>query len=140
MIRALLPEHRARTLIFVAVAVILAIGVAIIGIEDNAIGISLAMLSAASFVVSIVHPWRESSKFKRLIGLDIVVFFVLLLVGIPLSILGDTLKAGEVVTTTLGFVGMSLTLTAGFVCLPSFFVGLVGVLVTRGRERAAKAV
>lgn len=59
-------EKRNRTFLLLAAFVVFAIAAGVIGISDNAVGISLVLLAAASLVLAVAHPWSTSVQYRRL--------------------------------------------------------------------------
>jgi len=129
------PSNRKLTFIFLATCGVLAIAAAAIGIDDNPPGIVLAFLSACSFVLAFVHPWRTSKQFRNLIyasGLGFIVF------GILHNLLELTIwKSGStgLVAGLLGGASAIFFLIATLLCPPGLVVGAVGAVFMYRRER-----
>lgn len=135
MLQVFSRENRFRTFMFLVTAALLALAAAVVGIDDNLLGISLAMLSAASVVLTFTHPWRASRQFRRLIYASLIGFVALLAVGIALQAVTEFTGAPRLVDTLLDVVSTTVLLAAGFLCVPAFVVGVIGAVVMRVRER-----
>lgn len=132
------PPNRNRSLIFLTTCGLLAIAAVVVGIDDNPIGITLAALSAASFVLAFAHAWRTSAQFWRLALACVLGFFVLVALGIVLQILMERTGLTSLVGQILGFVGTAFLLVAAFLCIPGFLIGILGALLMRKRERGKR--
>ena len=138
MLESFSPEKRSRTLLFLAAFVVFAVAAGAIGIDDNVVGISLVVLSAASLVLAIAHSWSTSAQYRRLAVTSAVGFVVLLASGIALSALVDLTAMSGLVERILGFVATGFLLAAGFLCIPGFVVGVVGFAIVLRRERGQR--
>jgi hypothetical protein len=81
MIEALpTSTNKIRTLAFLAICGLAAIGAAVTGIDDHPPGILLAYMAATAFVLAFVHPWRSARRFFSLLIASLlgVALFVLL--------------------------------------------------------------
>lgn len=74
------PRNRIKTLTFLVVCGLSAIGSVIVGIDDNLPGILLAFLAATAFVLAFAHTWRTARKFMFLLLASVLglVLFVIL--------------------------------------------------------------
>ena len=135
MIEPFLPGNRSRTLLLLTAVAALAVAAAAVGIDDNPIGISLAMLAAASLILAFAHPWRASAQFRRLTIASALGFVVLLVLGVALEAWVDLTGMPGLVDQLLGAAGTALLLGAAFLCVPGFLVGVGGTVLMRRRER-----
>lgn len=130
------PENRRVTLIFLAVCCIAGIAAAIVGVDDNPPGISLAFLSATALVLACVHPWRTARRFGILLVASILAFVIFVILHNLMDVLADKVVAGGVVHIALQSVGVGAFLLAILVCPPAIVVGAVGsiVMLISGRQ------
>ena len=135
MIEPFSPRARGRTLLLLGAVVVLAVAAGVVGIADNPIGVSLAMLSAACFVLAFVHVWRTSVRFRRLIYAGLLGIVVFLVVGVGLQVLVERTGMPAAVDRFLGAVGLVFIAGAAFLCVPAIVVGAVGAILMRRRER-----
>ena len=138
MLESFSPEKRNRTLLLLTVFVVFAVAAGVIGISDNAVGISLVVLSAASLVLAVAHSWSTSVQYRRLAVASALGFVVLLALGIALSASVDLTAMPGLVGRILGVVGTGFLLGAGFLCIPGFAVGVIGIAIMRRRERGQR--
>ena len=139
MLELFSPEKRNRTFLLLAAFVVFAIAAGVIGISDNAVGISLVVLSAASLVLAVAHSWSTSVQYRRLAVASALGFVVLLALGIALSASVDLTAMPRWVGRIVGAVGTGFLLGAGFLCIPGFVVGVIGIVVMRRRERGQRS-
>ena len=128
------PRHRNRTFILLGIAGVLAVAAAAVGIDDNPPGLLMAYLSATSFVVAFVHPWKASQHFRRLLfasGLGFVVFVPLHLV---LENLATTAGASGLGHGLIAGAGAAFFVVGTLLCPPAILVSAVGALVMSRRE------
>lgn len=135
MLESLSPGQRGRTGLFLASFAVLGAGAAVVGIDDNPLGIALVMLSAASLVLAFVHSWRTSRQYWRLTYISVLGFVAFLILGIALQALVELTSMAAPIDTLLEIVGTALLLGAGFLCVPGALVGLGGIVLMRRRER-----
>jgi biotin transporter BioY len=130
------PQNRNRTVVLLAVCVLLALAALVVGIADNPPGILLAFLAAAALASAFAHPWRSSKSFRRLMyasGAGFLVFTVLHNVFYAMTIVPDLPRSAEVVFSGMG---VACFLIAILLCPPFFVVGAVGAVVTALRTAA----
>ncbi len=135
MIEPFSPGNRSRTLLLLTAVAALAVAAAAVGIDDNPIGISLAMLSATALILAFAHPWRASARFRRLTIASALGFVVLLILGVALEAWVDLTSMPGLVDQLLGAIGTAFLLGAAFLCIPGFLVGVCGTILMRRRER-----
>jgi len=140
MLQAFSPKNRLWTFIFLVAAALLALAAAVVGIDDNPLGLSLVIFSAASLVLTFTHSWRYSAQFRRLIYASLIGFAAFLAVGIALQAVIEFTAAPRLVDTLLEVVSTALLLAAGFLCVPACVVGVVGAVVMRMRRRRQQRV
>lgn len=135
MLEAFSASNRLRTLVYFALAALFAVAAAVVGIDDNPLGIALVVLSGASLVLAFTHPWKSSRRFRRLIYASIIGFAALLGLGIALQAAIEFTSAPRAIDGLMEVVSTAFLLAAGFLCIPAVVVGVVGALVMRRRER-----
>lgn len=139
MLQAFSRQNRYRTFMLLVAAALLALAAGIVGISDNPLGISLAMLAAGSLVLTYTHMWRTSRQFRRLIYASFAGFVALMAAGIALQAVVEFTGAPRVVDTLLEVVSTTFLLVAGFLCVPAFVVGVIGVLVMHSRQKRQRS-
>ncbi len=123
---------------FFGVCVLLAISSVIVGIDDNPLGVLLALLATISGVLAFVHSWRAVKKFAFLFLASVIgfIFFIIL------SIISDAIiQNPETSSTILNLLqdpvndALSLVLTMIFSAM--FIIGVIGsvVIVIYNRRR-----
>lgn len=117
------------TVILIVVATFSAAGAVLVGIDDNPLGIALAMIAGTALVVAFVHHWRSPKRFLALcaISLGLVVISAGIIIAIDISVMGG--QVPESVAQSVESAGNALALVVSFLAVPSVFVGLVGALV-----------
>ena len=131
------PQDRSRTVLLLTVAVCFGVAAALVGLDDNPPGLLLAVLSATTCGVAVVHPWRSPQSFRRLAYSSIAGFLVSVFLHNALyaaaSVPGVPALAREL------FSGASVLFFFGAILVfpPLFVVGVVGALVAVSRGRDA---
>ena len=134
------PSNRNKTFIFLAICGLLAIAAATVGIDDNPPGILLAFLSATTFVLAFVHPWRTAKKFMILLLASVLGFVLYIILNIILDTAAqDPATAGALQGLLESPVANALSIIIAMLCAAAFIVGAVGsvVMVIRNRRRPA---
>ena len=125
-------------LILLGVSVLLAISSAIVGIDDNPLGVLLAFFAAIAGVLAFVHPWRVAKKFAFLIMASMIGFVLFII----LNILSDSIIQNPETSSNLLKLfqspvndAVSLVLTMIFSAM--FIIGVIGsvVIVIHNRRR-----
>jgi hypothetical protein len=132
------PRNRIRTLIFLVICGLSAVGAAVVGIDDNPIGIGLTLLSGFSLVLACVQTWRRVAQFRRLTLASLLGLVLLLVLGVALQVLVERGGVSGLPGQILGVVGTIFLLGGPFLCIPGLLVGLVGSLLMRKRGRDAR--
>jgi hypothetical protein len=122
MLKSLSKANRTRALLLLATCVVLAVAASVVGIEDNLVGISAATLSATALVLALVHHWRSSVQFRRLI-------YASILGGVVFVQMPGALDRLLEVAATAFF------LVAGFLCVPGLLAGTIGAIAAGIWER-----
>jgi hypothetical protein len=135
MLKSLSKANRTRALLLLATCVVLAVAASVVGIEDNLVGISAATLSATALVLALVHHWRSSVQFRRLIYASILggVVFVLLANAL-LAVIEFTQMPGAL-DRLLEVAATAFFLVAGFLCVPGLLAGTIGAIAAGIWER-----
>lgn len=130
------PRNRPWTFVFLGVGALLAVAAAARGTSDNTVGILMAYLAAISFVLAVVHPWKSSQQFRRLLAASVIGFVAFAVLHVPFENLAD--EAGGWSDDLLGAVGGAFFLIATVVCPAGLVVGAIGSLVTWMQERRSR--
>jgi hypothetical protein len=139
MLQAFSAQNRPRTFMLLVAAALLALAAGLVGISDNPLGISLAMLAAGGLVLAFNHMWRISRQFRRLIYASLTGFVTLMAAGMALQAVVEFTSAPRLVDTLLGVVSTVFLLVAGFLCIPAFVVGVIGALVMHSRQKRPRS-
>jgi len=131
-------ENRGRTLILLAICGLLSAGAAAVSIDDNALGVALAFLSAVAAVLAFVHPWRTVAQFRRLITLAGLGFGVLVLLSNLFEALAPKAGVASPLGTLFGGAGALCFVIALLLCLPGVVAGVLAALFTARRERRSQ--
>lgn len=131
------PKARGRTLLHAALAAALAGGAFLVGIDDNALGILLAVLASANLVLAFAHP-LDASGFRRLLVGAAAGFVGLVVLGIALSMLIEFVSLPGTARQVLEIAATGALLAAAFLLMPAFVVGVIGFLTTRRRQQARR--
>lgn len=119
------PYQRA-SFILVLLSVVKAAGAVLVGVDDNPLGIALAVLGGITLVTAFVHHWRSAKRFLALavgaVGLGVIAVGVLIWIDISLT----AGRVPESVAYAVDAGGNVLALAAAFLVLPSILVGLAG--------------
>ena len=59
------PPNRTRTLLFLGLCLGLVVAAALVGIDDNPVGLIMAALSGISLVLAFTHAWRGGLFYSR---------------------------------------------------------------------------
>lgn len=135
MFESFAAGNRARTFLLLGALAVLAAAAAVVGIDDNTVGISLVVLAGFCAVLVFVHPWREPARFKRLIVLSVVGLVGLFGLGAGLQVLVEMARLSGTGPQILASVGMAFLLASGFLCVPGLLIGIGGAILCRKRER-----
>lgn len=135
MIKSLVsPTNRIRTLIFLAVCILLSVAAAVVGIDDNPPGLLLGFLATVAFFLIFVHPWRKAKQFLRLFFASIA----------GLILFGALTACIDILTANLGDTGLlpsilhafgAVILFLAMLCPAGLLVGAIGALVMAIRNR-----
>jgi hypothetical protein len=129
------PRNRNRTFIFLGIGAVFAVAAAAAGIDDNPRGLLMAYLSAISFVVAFVHPWKASQHFRRLLYASVLGFVVFGVLHNVFEALASTAGAASLGRDLLDGAGAAFFIVATLLCPPGFLVGAVGAIVMSIQER-----
>jgi hypothetical protein len=119
MLEAFTKPRGKRTLLLLVICGVLAAAAGVVGVDDDAVGQSLAYLSAIALVLALVYPWRTTKRFLLLVGASAVGFVVFAVLS---SVLDNAGVAG---------VGGVFFFIAAMLCPAGLLVGIIGVVVTR---------
>jgi len=136
MIEALAtPRNRRTTVVFLAIAAVLAAAAGVVGISDNPPGILLAYGAAAALVVAFVHPWRTSRQFRYFFYTSFVGFFVLVVVHNVFEVVAGRMGGPGFVVAVLQGIQVAAFLIAILICPPALVIGAVGAVIMWIRNR-----
>jgi hypothetical protein len=136
MIEALAtPRNRRTTVVFLAIAAVLAAAAGVVGISDNPPGILLAYGAAAALVVAFVHPWRTSRQFRYFFYTSFVGFFVLVVVHNVFEVVAGRMGGPGFVVAVLQGIQVAAFLIAILICPPALVIGAVGGVAMAIRNR-----
>jgi uncharacterized membrane protein (UPF0136 family) len=134
------PSNRNKTFILLAICALLAIVAAVVGIDDNPLGILLAFLSATAFVLAFVHPWRTARKFMFLILASLLGFILFIILNIFLDTAAQNPATSGVLQDLLNSpIINAFSIIIAMICAAAFIVGAVGsvAMFIRNRHRPA---
>ena len=136
MIEALSTHHnRVVTVVFLAIAAVLAAAAGIVGISDNPPGILLAYGAAAALVLAFVHPWRRSRQFRYLLYASVLGLVVFAVVHNVFEVVAGRMDGPGFVVAVLQWIGVAAFLIAVLVCPPAIIIAVVGEVVMDIRNR-----
>ena len=134
------PGNRNKTIILLAICGLLAIAAATVGIDDNPPGILLAFLSATTFVLAFVHPWRTAKKFMILLLASVLGFVLYIILNIILDTTAqDPATAGGLQDLLQSPVVNAISIIIAMICTAAFIVGAVGSVAMFIRDRRRPA-
>ena len=123
---------------------LLAIASIVVGIDDNPLGVLLALFAAIAFVLAFTHPWQTARKFLFLF-LASILGFVLFII---LNIISDSIVQNPATSSVQNPATSSslknliqspandaLNLTLSMICTAAFIVGVVGSIAMFIRSR-----
>jgi hypothetical protein len=128
-------RNRYRSLILLVVCGVFAFGASILGIEDNPPGIASAFLSTIAFILALVHPWKASKNFRRLMYASAFGFIVFAILHNVLHGVASSAGSSGLAHDLLSGAGVAFFLAAVLLCPPAFLVGAIGAIVMSRRER-----
>jgi len=121
------PRNRIKTLIFLVICGLSAIASAVLGIDDNLLGILLALLAATAFILAFAHPWRTARKFMLLLLASLLGFIVFVILNIILdSVAQDPVTSGTLKDLMQSPAIDALNLIIAMICPAALIVGAVG--------------
>jgi hypothetical protein len=136
MIEALsTPRNRKMTVVFLAIAAVLAAAAGVVGISDNPPGILLAYSAAAALVLAFVHPWRTSRQFRYFFYLSFVGFALLVVVHNVFEVVAGRMGGPGFVVAILQGIQVAAFLVAVLICPAALVIGAVGAVVMWIRNR-----
>jgi hypothetical protein len=134
------PSNRNKSFILLAICVLLAIAAVAVGVDDNPLGILLAFIAAAAFVLAFVHPWRTARKFMFLLLASILGFILYIILNIILDFATqDPAAAGGLQDLLQSPIANAISIIIAMICAAAFIVGTVGsvAMFIRNRRRPA---
>jgi len=132
------PRNRTRTLILLAMAGLLAIAAAALGISDNPPGILFAYLAATAFVLAFVHPWRTTRQFMFLLCASVLGFAIFALLNNFFAAVAHNQETPGALQYLLQGLAVAAIILATLICPAAFIVGAVGwvAMFIRSRRRS----
>ena len=136
MIEALSTHHnRVVTVVFMAIAAVLAAAAGIVGISDNPPGILMLYAGAFALVLAFVHPWRTSRQFRYLLYASVLGLVVFAVVHNVFEVVAGRMGGPGFVVAVLQGIQVAAFLIAILICPPAFIIGVVGEVVMDIRNR-----
>jgi hypothetical protein len=136
MIEALsTPRNRRMTVVFLAIAAVLAAAAGVVGISDNPPGILLAYGAAAALILAFVHPWRTSRQFRYFFYMSFVGFALLVVVHNVFEVVAGRMGGPGFVVAILQGIQVAAFLVAVLICPAALVIGAVGAVVMWIRNR-----
>jgi hypothetical protein len=131
MFRSFASPYLTVTVILLVLATVSAAGAVLVGIDDNLLGVALAMLAGSILVTAFVHHWRSPKRFLVLSAISLCLIVILggACIAIDISLTGGHVP--ESVAPAFESTGNALALATAFLVVPSVFVGLAGALAVR---------
>ena len=129
------PRNRKMTVVFLAIAAVLAAAAGIVGISDNPPGILLAYGAAAALVLAFVHPWRTSRQFRYFFYISFVGFALLVVVHNVFEVVAGRMGGPAFVVAVLQGIQVAAFLIAILICPPALVIGAVGAVIMWIRNR-----
>ena len=132
-------RYRIKMLILLGVSVLLAISSAIVGIDDNPLGVLLAFFAAIAGVLAFVHPWRVAKKFAFLLMASMIGFVLFII----LNIISDSISQNPATSSALLYliqnpVNDALSLILTMIFSAAFIIGVLGLVVIFIQNRRQK--
>jgi len=136
MIEALSTHHnRVVTVVFLAIAAVLAAAAGIVGISDNPPGILMLYAGAFALVLAFVHPWRTSRQFRYLLYASVLGLVVFAVVHNVFEVVAGRMGGPGFVVAVLQGIQVAAFLIAILICPPAIIIGVVGEVVMDIRNR-----
>jgi hypothetical protein len=129
-------SNKNKTIVFLVICVLSAIGSVIVGIDENPPGILLAFLAAIAFILAFAHPWRTVRKFVFLLLASIlgIVLFIVLDIILNSTIQNPT-TSGAIQNLIESPAYEALNLVFAILIPSAFIVGVVGSIAMFIRNR-----
>jgi len=136
MIEALsTSRNRRMTVVFLAIAAVLAAAAGVVGISDNPPGILLAYGAAAALILAFVHPWRASRQFRYFFYMSFVGFALLVVVHNVFEVVAGRMGGPGFVVAILQGIQVAAFLVAVLICPAALVIGAGGAVVMWIRNR-----
>ena len=130
------PRNRIKTLILLVVCGLSATVAVVVGIDDNLLGVMLALLAAIAFVLAFAHPWRTARKFMFLLLASVLGFVLFIIMNIITdSIVQNPATSGTLQNLIQSPVNDALNLILAMICVAAFIVGTIGSVAMFIRSR-----
>ena len=130
------PPNRIKTLILLAICVVLAIVAVSIGIDDNPPGLLLAFIAALALVLAFVHPWRNARNFGFLFLASVLGLVLFIILNITLDSIVQNPATSDAVRNLIESRAIeALTVTFAMLLPAAFLVGAIGAIVMLIRNR-----
>ena len=123
-------RQRTRTLIFLLISCISAVGAVVVGIDDNPLGIGLAFSAVAGLILALVHPWRAAKQFGGLLLASVIGFFVFVVLHNAFDALAVQAENMSLIRSMLQGISVVTFFLAVLVCPVAVFIGAIGAIVT----------
>jgi len=123
-------QNRILTIVFLAISIVFAVSAFIVGISDNPPGILLAFGSAVALILAVVHPWKTTKQFRRLLYGALLGFVVFAILHNLFEALAGKLAGSGVFQIVLQGFGVAAFLIAVLICPSAIVVSVIGLLIT----------
>jgi len=129
-------RNRIKTLVLLVVCGLSTSASVVVGIDDNLLGVLLALLASIAFVLAFAHPWRTARKFMFLL-LASVLGFVLFII---MNIISDSIAQNPATSGALQNLIQSpainaLSLIIAMISPAAFIIGAIGSVAMFIRSR-----
>jgi hypothetical protein len=123
-----------KSLIFLALCLLLTVLALVIGIDDNIPGFIVLVLGAFALALAIVHGWRKPRKYGILAIASFIGFFVFAVLHNVFEVLGE--KFIDMTFVYYLFIGINVSsfFLALLICPVGFIVGFIGFAILSNKE------
>lgn len=133
-------NNKFKSLILIVICGLSAAAAAAAGINDNLVGVLLALLAAVAFVLAFAHPWRITRKFLFLLLASVLGFILFIVVNILVDSFSQNPTSSPVLLNLMQSpAGDAVSLVFLMLCAAAFIVGAVGSILFFIRGRRQKA-
>lgn len=124
-------------MVLLAICGMLAFAAVAVGVDDNPPGLLLAILSAVTFTIAFVHPWRASANFRRLMYASGIGFLACGILHNVFEAVATGAVSSGLAHDLMSGAGVVFFLVAILLCPPAFLVSAIGAIVMSRRARSS---